>query len=465
MKKNISIQVKSSIVAFLSTFITGAISFLTMPIFTRILSIKEYGIVSTYNAWEGILFLIVSLCLYSSINKAYLDFQDEIAPFLSSISFLTLILVIIGSVLINIFLPMFDSLKLNRSVFILMGMQIWAQSIQNIFIIKERFHYRYKIPFLISIINIFSNVGLSLFLVFNLNKNVYMGRIIGSVLGSFIISCYLFYLLINDGKTFINIKYWKYALSYGVPILFHSIGLRILSQSDRIMIGSLIGTEAVALYSIPYQICTIITILWSSILVSYNPWLYRKLNAKDYKDIHEKSKYIILLGVFLVISIIAFSPILLKLLAPDTYSNGLIFMPPIAFALMFQCIYTTYCTVENFYRKSKYIAYISIFVAVLNIILNYYFINIYGYVAAAYTTLFCYILLALLHGLFVTYLDKNALPSTYYIKASIICLILGLLIIKFYGSGYNYLLMYASIISILTILYNKKLLLLIKNGI
>ena len=56
-----------------------------------------------------------------------------------------------------------------------------------------------------------------------------------------------------------------------------------------------------------------------------------------------------------------------------------------------------FANIEYYYEKTKMIAAASVLVAVLNIILNYVFIDIFGYMAAAYTTLFCYMVYAVVH--------------------------------------------------------------------
>lgn len=53
-----------------------------------------------------------------------------------------------------------------------------------------------------------------------------------------------------------------------------------------------------------------------------------------------------------------------------------------------------YANVLYYYKKPKYVMLGSVVSTVLNLILNYIFINMFGYIAAAYTTLVCYLLQA-----------------------------------------------------------------------
>ena len=61
--------------------------------------------------------------------------------------------------------------------------------------------------------------------------------------------------------------------------------------------------------------------------------------------------------------------------------------------------------IELFYKKTTFATVASTIAAVSNIILNYIFIKLFGFVAAGYTTMVCYALLALLH--YINVKNKN----------------------------------------------------------
>ena len=70
---------------FIGNIFNKGISFLTVPIFTRILSTADYGIVTTYNSWIGILSVIVGFALHMSVRMAAVDYKDKLDDFMSSI--------------------------------------------------------------------------------------------------------------------------------------------------------------------------------------------------------------------------------------------------------------------------------------------------------------------------------------------------------------------------------------------
>lgn len=63
---------------------------ITTPIFTRVLSQEDYGMVSTYFSWQTLLLMLSSLSLYKAMMNLYVKYDDK-EKVLSAISGLTLL--------------------------------------------------------------------------------------------------------------------------------------------------------------------------------------------------------------------------------------------------------------------------------------------------------------------------------------------------------------------------------------
>ena len=101
------------------------------------------------------------------------------------------------------------------------------------------------------------------------------------------------------------------------------------------------------------------------------------------------------------------APELMAFFAPKSYSEGIQLIPPIIGGTFFMGLYCLFGNVELFYKKTKMVASASFFAAALNVILNYIFIKLFGYGAAAYTTLFTYIVYSLVHFRNMRVIDQN----------------------------------------------------------
>ena len=90
-------------------------------------------------------------------------------------------------------------------------------------------------------------------------------------------------------------------------------------------------------------------------------------------------------------------------------------------------LYPLFANIEFYYEKTKFVMVASCSGALLNILLNYIFIGLYGYYAAGYTTLICYMVFSFAHYLaYKKIVDNNLeLEKIYDIKFSIIWFCVG----------------------------------------
>lgn len=99
------------------------------------------------------------------------------------------------------------------------------------------------------------------------------------------------------------------------------------------------------------------------------------------------------------ILLIAFAPEAVRIFAPEEYYSAIWIIPPVAMSVYFMYSYDLFAKYAFYYEKTFLIMMGSVIGALLNIVLNYIFISRYGYQAAAYTTLICYIVYAVVHYL------------------------------------------------------------------
>ena len=91
------------------------------------------------------------------------------------------------------------------------------------------------------------------------------------------------------------------------------------------------------------------------------------------------------------------SPELIKIFSPSSYGAATYLIPPIAMGVYFAFMYNLFVDIQMYFEKTNSIMNVAIICALVNIITNYIFIKKFGFIAAAYTTLFSYILMAILH--------------------------------------------------------------------
>ena len=76
MSNNVEFK-KASTSYLIGGFFNKGMAFFTVPIFTRLLSTSDYGIVTTYNSWITILAMVVGFALHTGIRIAFVDYKNE----------------------------------------------------------------------------------------------------------------------------------------------------------------------------------------------------------------------------------------------------------------------------------------------------------------------------------------------------------------------------------------------------
>ncbi|PNR88801.1 hypothetical protein X925_05145 [Petrotoga sp. 9T1HF07.CasAA.8.2] len=392
-----------------TNFFTKGIALLTLPIFTRLLSTTDYGIVSLFTSWAGIFSVIISLDLAWSTQRGKFEFKDDYNRYISSVVFLSLLIFSSFLLLFIIFSDFFSNItSLSKGLFFIMVFHSYFQFMHNLSFAKFQVEYKYKVVSIITIFSSIIGVLLSIYLIRNFFVgSSYLGRILGTFLPNAILSIsFIFYFLLK-GREFVNLNYWKYALVFSVPFILHNISGIINAQFDRIIINQYLGPSETGIYSFAYNVGMIVSVFFMSINQAYIPYYLEKMENREYKKILFISKNYRNLFIIFYSVILFISPEIVKLMAEKSYWEGLGIIPYIFLAYFFNFMYNFETNTEYYYKKTQYIPIGTMLAAAVNVILNYIFIPKYGYFAAAITTDISYFVLFVFHYLITKYKMKK----------------------------------------------------------
>lgn len=403
---------KASFCYLIGNFFNKGLAFLTIPIFTRLLSTTDYGIINTYSSWAGILSMIVGFAMHMSIRNAFVDYKDDTESYLSTIIKFTL-LSSLGFMLI--FYAVVKIFRINISlslVFICLFHSVASSIIEDVscyFMMKYNYIKRTVLMILPNLIS----VCVAIFLIsYILKKDLYLGKIIPEALTIIIFAIILSVCYTKKG---FNTAYIKHALKISLPLILHGAALNILSNSDRIMITWLADASQAGIYSLVYSLGMVTYAITLSIDGIWIPWFTNKMKEKSYDEINYITKDYIKLITYIMCGLIIVSPEILKILASKSYWEGIKLIPIIIVANFLFFAYNIYSNLEHYYKKSNQITALTILAAVLNLVLNYIFIPKFGYVAAAFTTAISYFVIFILHSIYSKTLNSNVFSIKMFI--------------------------------------------------
>jgi O-antigen/teichoic acid export membrane protein len=398
MIKNLlgSSLLRSSGLYTLTNIINAAIPFFMLPVLTRYLSPVDYGIVTIFTVLIGFLNPFIGINMHGAITRQYYDRDSiDMPKYISNGIFILIFNVIFITSIVGLLsgqIYKLTTFPINWlwSVVLVAAFQVIVQITLVIWQVQVK-PLSYG-AFQIS--QTLLNLGLSLWFVVQLNFS-WQGRISAQIIAISLFGCIGLFILWKNGwiKLKFDKSYIKSHLSYGIPLIPHTIGSITINLVDRLFITKMVGLEATGIYTVGYQIGMIIGILQDSFNKAWVPWLFKQL-----KENNEKTKinivkltyfyFIVIIVVALILSSIA--PWLLSFFVGEEFTNASKYVFWVAIGYAFNGMYKMVTNYIFYVKKTYILAWITFFTAVINIILNYLLISNNGAVGAAQATTVAY---------------------------------------------------------------------------
>lgn len=400
-----------SMVTYLIANVIGmAVSLVALPVLTNLLSTAEMGIATSFITLKNIVTIILLLAMYISIDKIFVSVKDynERYKYLSSMYIFSTIVAILIYIVYFIFqVPINKILGFNTQMMTLMVVMCILINGCTLMVANWNFCNKAKYTFLYNLLASPISQILSIILVLILPSEKYLGRIIGVDFFNIVLGFVCGIVILKKGKRTFNKNYIKESLQISLPMIPHLLSQIFLSSCDLLMIKSIVGEASAGIYSVSYTISNILYTISLQIFKPWSPWVYRRIENKETDSIKENSKLIMHIVWIFCIGIFTIAPELIKLFINSEYGEASLIVPPICLGIFFQMMYTFFYDIEYYHKKNKQIAIFSVITAVINIILNYVAIHIWGYQAAAYTTIVSYMILCILHYFGMRKIDKT----------------------------------------------------------
>lgn len=440
--KALSVQLKATIWFFVCSVLQRGISVITTPIFTRLLTTEEYGQFSVFNSWLSVITVFVTLNLSAGVyTMGIVKFKEEEKIFTSSLQGLNFTLCVAWTGIYLLFRDFWNGLfSLTTVQMLAMLVMIWSSAAFNFWMTTQRNAYKYKLLVIVTLIVSIAKPVVGVLFVVNAEDKV-TARILGLMLVEVIAYTFAFVVQMVRGKKFCSLKYWKYAITFNLPLIPHYLAGSVLASSDRIMIQHMDGVAAAGIYSLAYSVSQVMTMVNEALNKTMSPWLYQKMRTKEY---HLMPKVVYpSLGIvaFANLVLIAVAPELVAIFAPKEYYAAIYVIPPISMSVFFNYMYLCFAPFEFYYEKRIWTTIGTFTSATMNIILNYIFIPMFGYVAAGYTTLICYAVNTVMHYYFMRKVCRTYMDDVRPYNPKIL---LGLSVV-FMGIGFLYIPTYSNV--------------------
>jgi len=414
--KKIQAPVKASFWFVVANVLTKGISFITLPIFSRLLTTSDYGIMATYSSWVSIISILSTLTIWGGVfNVVMVNYPEKKDRIISSFQGLAISLTLIFLLFALVFIkPTSIAFQLPERLTVFVFIEVLVQIPYNLWCARQRFEYKYRGIIITTLFVAIANPMLGYYAVVS-SQNKVEARIVSGLALQIILGVICFIVDEIKGKKFFDKEFWLYALKFNIVLVPHYLAMQVINQSDRLMISAMCGSSDAGIYSVAYTFAMLIQLVTNGINSSFTPHIYQSVRNKKEEQLARQTNGIVLIVAVMVIGIICIVPDIFKWMLPETYYPAIWVIPPIAVSAFFMFLYPLFGAVEFYYKENRYITVASLMGAITNIVLNAILIKIFGFIAAAYTTLACYILFSIFHYYFMRkILKKNRIDSKIY---------------------------------------------------
>ncbi len=426
--KTMPVTVKASIVFLFVSLFQNGLGFLLNPIYTRILTSDEYGNVAVYLSMEQMIGTVAMFSLSAGcLDIGMQDYKEDRDNLCYSLLILSNVITVVCGIIVFALYPCIkDIIGVTPILMILMFTVFLFQPALTFWVRRERFEYHYKYPALITIISSLISCFAAIVCVLKYPEKRVEARLFGQYIPFILLYIVFWFYVAKKAHFKVNYKYVKFAFVFNLPLIPHYLSAYVLSAFDRLMINSMVGASQAGYYSLAYSISALVTIVWTAINSTLVPYVLDKYEKKDYKKVNDVVIPILVFFASVCILVILMAPEVIHLLATNEYAEAIYAIPPIIAGCFFQSLYYIFTNVLYYLKRPKIVMYASISSAVINIVLNYFGIKLFGYIAAGYTTLICFALQA-----FVDYIVvKKIMKIELYDKKKILFLSGGVIAIS-----------------------------------
>lgn len=387
---------KNTLIITLGKLCTQLITFFLLPLYTGVLSTKEFGTVDLLNILVALMIPIVTFQVEQAVFRELIEVRDRekekkriissgvLSVFLQCLTYL-LIFFIISPFVQNEY-KLFLATNVIAYIFSSLFLQIARGLGKN-----NKYAFG---SFIGAIVTIALNI---LFLII-IKLGAY-GMLLGVMLGQVTCAIYLFislrlYKYINTN--YFNKSVIKNLWKYSIPLIPNAISWWIFSASDRVIVSTMLGIDQNGILAAASKFSIVYITLYNIFNMSWTESISLHVNDDDIDEYFSKVfNKIIALFAAIAVLMIALMPFIFPIMINEKFNSGYGLIPILIIASLFNVVVGLISVIYVAKKNTKAIANTSIISAICNIVVHLLLIKFIGLYAAVISTFISFFIMSI----------------------------------------------------------------------
>jgi O-antigen/teichoic acid export membrane protein len=387
--------VKSAVIYTVSGALSALVAFLLLPVLTRYLTPRDYGVVETFTTIVTCVTGVVLVGGNTILAKEYFDHGPEeqnrlLGRLISMACISSLCLAAVFTAAVSLYPRMAEVLRISNLIVYLAILAALANAIITLQttlrqVEKQALHYAL---FVNSKTVVEMLLSLGLILIVGLK---WQGRIAGMMISGLLYAGASLLMFRRRGIT-TQLPFGSSARIFklGLPLVAAHLSVWIYGMLDRLMINHLYDLNATGLYSVGFRVASVVSLLETACSLAWMPYFYEMTSRRklDCDERIVKLTYAYGAGLLLVALGFAWSAeVLLPFIVGPKFVGAGAFLMPLCLAFWLSGVWKTFGCYLIAEGRTKTYGYITSTVAVVHIVVTYNLLRKYGIVGAAWATL------------------------------------------------------------------------------
>lgn len=381
---------------FFATLASKALAFISIPVYTRLLTVEDYGVVNVFMSLVGIVSVMLTLSSEAAISRYYYDAKDieDFKRFVGTSIKLTSSILVVTTCIFLLCLGFFsDIMSMPRKLILCLIPVALFHVTNSIFTQIYNPLMQSKKIAIVSSVQSYTAFGLSVVCIMILDSDRYYGYVFGNILAMVLLGTYMVKQVRPYFTNCFDKSYVPYILKYCLPYIPDTLSGIVLGHFSKIYIGNSQGFALAGSYGLVVNIATLMSVVIHITNQAWIPYYFRYMNEKDYKSIDNDFKLIwrltLIAGVFLSF----FGKELAEILARKAFLEMLPVLPILVSGYVFHQWAYLYLRNVGYAKRMMWNTYSYMFSGGILVILNIVLTPRYQGYGAAVATLVSYIAL------------------------------------------------------------------------
>lgn len=378
---------------------TRALAFISIPVYTRLLTTEDYGVYSIFVGVVAIMNNLLSLCTDQSVGRYYYDSKDDqdFRRFVGTSTVTAISFFIFNSTILVILAPQIATLVgLEVSLIYLMIplvlINITGLTFEQIYQPQKKS----KQIATSALSRVYLGFAFSIGLILLFKSDKYYGQILGQILAGCAMLFYWFHKIRPYFVLAFDFKFVKYIFSYSVPQIPYVLSGVIIEQFGKIALGSTQNVSEAGFYALAVSVASVAAIVTGVTNQAWYPYYFEYMNSGNYEKHDKDVGRIFRITLVAAMCVSIFGEEIGSVLAKKDFTSALYLVPVLVLGYVFHQFSYAYMRNAMFVRKTIYLSIIVMSAGVCNIALNLLLINRLGEVGAAISFALSYLVMGIM---------------------------------------------------------------------